>query len=765
MLPPHQKHRRIAINTALGEDVLLLRSASVTEQLGRPFQMEVDLLCEIGAVNFSEIVGKNATIRLELPNKKNRYFNGFVSRFVQTKVDGRSAHYRATLAPWLWFLTRTSNCRIFQKMKIPDIIMKVFRDRGFEDFEDSLTASYPKWDYCVQYRETDFNFVHRLMEQEGIYYFFKHENGAHKLVLADAKGAHQPYPGYESIKYRQETGGYRDEEFIWDWTVEQSVQPGQVALTDFNFEKPKGSLLSKAKINRDHAMSEFEIFDYPGEYDEQGEGENHYSKIRIEELQARHEIVRSQSDARGIAVGSTFKMADYPRSDQNREYLVVSAQYQIQGDTYEASSVGGSDIYTVGFEGIPTDQIYRPPRTTPKPLIQGPQTAIVVGPKGEEIHTDKHGRVKVKFHWDRYSKADENSSCWIRVSQQWAGKKWGAMYIPRIGQEVVVEFLEGDPDQPIITGRVYNGDAKPPYDLPAEKTKSTLKSNSSKGGGGFNEIRFEDKKGREQVFIHAQRDEDVRVRNNSRRWVGNCRSIIIKKDHIELVEGDRHDHVEGEEVRKIDQDQSETIEGSHFELIKGDDNVEVKGDSAEKIGGDANLKIGKNFSEIVGKSISRKAGKNIQEKAGKKYALQAGMKIDIKAGLSAVIEAGMSMTIKAGAGWITLGPAGVCISGPMVKINSGGAPSPATPPVIRPADPPEAPSEPKDPWVADSAKAGEVSTASAQEDKIAKAKTDSVKVSKRIPSEMRNPKAAVLKQAAESGVPFCEKCEAAKGGA
>ncbi len=471
-MPATQTQRNVAIGTALGDDVLLVKSVAITERLGRLFQIEADLASEQGSVNFDDILGKNATIRLELPNQKTRYFNGNVSRFVQTRMEGRYAHYRATLVPWLWFLTRTADCRIFQSMKVPDIVKQVFRDQGFADVRDALTGSYLTWDYCVQYRETDFNFVSRLMEQEGIYYFFEHENGKHTLVLADDKSAHKPFPDYATINYRAEVTGVRTEEYISDWILQKEVQTGVYSLNDFNFTTPKSSLLAKSQVSQAHAQSNFEIYDYPGEYDDQGEGQSLYSKLRIQEHQAQHEVAQGHGNARGLASGAIFTLDLFPRSDQNRDYLITETYIHITGDIYEGRGGGGrGEFYTCAFSAIPSDVPYRPPRLTPKPLIQGPQTAMVVGTKGEEIMTDKYGRVKLQFHWDRYSKGDENSSCWVRVSQAWAGKNWGAIYIPRIGQEVIVEFLEGDPDQPIITGRVYNAVAMPPYALPGEMTK------------------------------------------------------------------------------------------------------------------------------------------------------------------------------------------------------------------------------------------------------------------------------------------------------
>jgi len=620
-----QEHRQIAVATPLGDDVLLLTRMLGGEQLGRPFEFELELASEDAQIRFEDVIGQNVTVRLELSKNKTRYFNGYVSNFTQTPGRGRLADYRATVVPWLWFLNQTSDCRIFQEMTVPDIIKQVFRDCGFSDFEDALNAGYRKWEYCVQYRETNFNFVGRLMEQEGIYYYFRHENGKHILVLADSPAAHQPFEGYEEIRYRPPSEAASTREIISTWVVSKKVLPGMYSLRDFDFKNIRKDLLVRAKVAREHAAAHFEMYDYPGEYSERTDGEN-YARKRIEELQSDYMVAEASSDARGICTGCTFNLTDYPRADQNREYLITSANHDVFSEELESGHRrGGEGNYSCTFTAIDASEPFRSRHISAKPLISGPQTAIVVGPSGEEIYTDQYGRVKVKFHWDRYGKADENSSCWIRVAQVWAGKKWGAMYIPRIGQEVVVEFIEGDPDRPIITGRVYNGQAMPPYELPSEKTKSTLKSNSTKGGQGFNEIRYEDKKGDEQIFIHAEKNEDVRVKNDSFEWIGNERHLIVKKDQLEKVEGDKH--------------------------------LTVKGDQNEKIDG----------------TISVNAGMDMQQKVGMNHALEAGQEIHLKGGMKVIIEAGMQLSLKGAGGFVDIGPAGVTIQGTLVNINSGGA--------------------------------------------------------------------------------------------
>jgi type VI secretion system secreted protein VgrG len=526
MPQPTQATRHIAIETPLGEDVLLLRSFSVHEKLSCLFEFDLDLLSENYEINFDDIIGQNVTIRMELPEGGTRYWNGYINHFVQgVSTSVQFAQYRATMVPWLWFLTRTSDCRIFQEKTVPDIIKQILNEFGFSDIEDRLSGGYRTWTYCVQYRETYFNFVSRLMEQEGIYYFFLHERGKCTIVLCDSRSKHDPYRDYDQIDFISDSRGSAVLERISEWTVEKRIRPGKFAHVDYNFKKPSTSLMSIEEDQKSHARADYEIYDYPGEYLEKADGDK-YAKVRMEELAYSHESCSGQTDSRGICTGYLFSLARHTRRDLNREYLVTSIDYHVAAESYETS--GGSDERCVCFfTVIPGSVQFRPERITPKPIIQGSQTAVVVGPSGEEIYTDEHGRVKVQFHWDRQGKRDQDSSCWIRVSQLWAGANWGAMFIPRIGQEVVVDFLEGDPDRPIITGRIYHGENKPPYSLPDEKTKSTIKSDSSLGGGGFNELRFEDKKGDEEVYLHAQKNMTVRVENNRSTSIGASDSLSI----------------------------------------------------------------------------------------------------------------------------------------------------------------------------------------------------------------------------------------------
>ena len=704
-----QTHRFIAVGTPLGEDVLLLRSFTFTEKLGRPFMMFLDMISDTSDINFDDIVGQNVTVRLQKPSDEEpRYFNGFVSRFTQTRLSGRTTQYQAEVVPWLWFLTRTSDCRIFQEMTVPDIIKQVFRDHGFTDFEDRLSGTHPEWEYCVQYRETDFNFVSRLMEQEGIYYYFEHENGKHTMILADSKGAHEPFPGYEEIAFRPPETEFREREYIHEMTVSQEVQPGMYAHTDFDFKNPKKDLQTKSQIIRNHAVPNFEIFDYPGEYVEHGEGET-YSRARIEELQTPFEQIAGSGDARGIAAGCKFTLLDHPRDSFNKDYLVIAVSVQGSTDEYDsAPSPTGGQTFQCDFTAIDFNAQFRTARTTPKPLIRGMQTAIVCGPSGEEIYTDQYGRVKVQFHWDRYSAADENSSRWIRVSQPWAGKRWGGIFVPRIGHEVIVEFEEGDPDRPFITGRTYNGTCMPPYDLPTNATMSAFKSNSSKGGGGFNEIRFEDKKGEEQIFIHAEKNEDIRVKNDRFEWTGNNRHLIVKKEKFEHVEENRHEIVDIDHMEEIGADR-------HLK-VKGKEIKEVIGTHCFKVGGDVIEAFNANHSEEVMQNYYLKT------KAG-----------------TIVIESPMGITLKCGSSSVVVDMMGVTATGNIVTLNGSAMTNinsgPGSPAGTGTAGTASSPTAPTAALEADNADPGEVAETKARQREKKAGKYGSVQV----PAYQRDP--------------------------
>ncbi len=626
---------------------------SAYERISSPFEANLSLVSE-DEINFDDVMGKEALLTL-LSEEGDRYFHGIVNRFAYTGMKGRFNLYSARVVPSLWLLSLEQDCRIFQEKKVEDIVKQVLQDGGItsDRFDFRLQSKYPEREYCVQYRETDLSFISRLLEEEGIYYFFEHFEDKHILVFSDSTVGYQPIQGQADVTFNPAEGMVPEEESVYRFSFSRRVYSGKVTQRDFNFEKPPLDLTAQ---EQDQTYQKLEVYDYPGEYLDQDRGKN-LTKVRLEESMTFKEKIEGQSNCPRFIPGFTFNLTDHDQNDFNQDYLLVEVThtgFQPQVLEEELSSGEGSS-YSNGFVGIPSSATIRPERKTPKPIVEGLQSAIVVGPKGEEIYTDKYGRVKVHFHWDREGGRDEKSSCWIRVGSNFAGGNYGILFIPRVGQEVIVDFLEGDPDQPLITGRVYNADNMPPYTLPDEKTKSTVKTNSSVGGEGFNEIRFEDKKGEEQIFIHGEKDLDIRIKNDRREWIGNDRHLVVKRDELEKIERDKHVKVERDELREITRDH----------------NLKIGGKEAIEVGGSQSVTVSGNVIEVFKGSHNEQVTQSYYVK-----------------GMNVVIEGMMQLTIKVGGNFIDINPAGIFIQGTMVMINSGGAPGMGMPlPAVPPSPP------------------------------------------------------------------------------
>jgi type VI secretion system secreted protein VgrG len=693
-----QTERLLEVNTPLGKDALLIESFSGTETLSGLYSFHVYMRSEKGPVSSDSMLGKPMTVTVNQVDGKPRHFHGLVSRFGHSgSVEGIDWYY-AEVVPWIWLLTRRSDCRIFQDQTVPDIVKQVFDKLGMKDYKLALTRTYTKWDYCVQYHETDFNFVSRLLEHEGIFYFFEFEEKKHTLVLADNPQANAPAPGQAKAKF-EPVGGYGDREAtVTSWQEEDELRPAKYSYRDHNFQLPDKSLQaerpSQAKAG---GYDKLEMYDYPGNYanlfnkpdqrlgDVQKEGDT-IAKLHLEASDTALKLLRGTSSCSAFAVGYRFDLTDYPNPGATAgPFLLTAIQHTAEQTSGYASDSSGAG-YSNSFSCIPHKTPFRPARVTGKPAIQGPQTAVVVGVKGEEIYVDKFGRVKVQFFWDREHKKDENSSCWVRVAQPIAGKRWGASFWPRVGQEVIVAFLEGNPDHPLIVGSVYNADQMPPYlgDGFDSKHKNDprlmgIKSNTTSGGKGFNELRFDDNKGKEQVFVHAERNMDTRVKNESMENVDLNRHLIVgtdkdgkKGDQYELVYQDKHLNVKRNQVEQVEGNLQLTIgageasdggamdllvAGKKTETVGKDSDLHIKGDSKIKIDGGASLNVGGEQNTKVATTS----------------ALEAGTTIHIKSGATLVLEAGVQLSLKVGGNFIDINPAGVSIVGTMVMINSGGA--------------------------------------------------------------------------------------------
>jgi type VI secretion system secreted protein VgrG len=649
-----QANRLLSLSTPLPYDQLVVRRLSAEEGISRLFQIDLDLLHEEVrgegppfTIDPKKLVGQPmavAVLQKEGDTEVERHFNGICISFAQGNRTSRWTKYHAVVVPRPWLLTQIKQSRIFQQKSVKDILGAVLK--GF-DFKLELEGTYEPRNYCVQYRESDWDFASRLMEEEGIFYFFEHTENGHKMILADSPTSHKPSPTKNKIEFAVDRSSEKTEwaSSILTWRVDDRVRTGKYTLWDHTFELP-GKELEAAQVSLFDigGNKQLEIFDYPGGYAKRydgispggGEQQSEVSKVfqdnkrtvslRQQEVDVKYKNFYGTSDCCSLVPGFRFEMVNHQHAEYNAPYVVATMRTEaVQSPSY-ISDEPVAEPYSVGLVAIAYGKApFRPERRTAKPIVHGSQSAVVVGPAGEEIFTDKYGRVKVQFNWDRHGRRNDTSSCWLRVAQMWAGKKWGTMFIPRIGMEVLVDFLEGDPDQPIIVGCVYNADNLPPYTLPDHKTRSTIKTNSSKGGGGFNEIRLEDKKGEEQIFIHAQKNQDVRVKHDNMEWIGNDRHLIVERDQFEKVKRDKH--------------------------------LQVIGDQVEKVDGNVHLEV----------------RSNKEQKIGSKYAVESGTEVHLKAGVSATIEAGTSLTLKVGGNFVNINAGGIFVKGTMVMINSGGA--------------------------------------------------------------------------------------------
>ncbi|EMG7851808.1 type VI secretion system tip protein VgrG [Enterobacter hormaechei] len=589
------------ITVQLPVEGLLFWKLSGREAMSESFALTLTLLGTDARIDRSRLLGQPVTVTIPTQNLLTpRYINGKVTRVAVSAVEltgTRYAVYQLTVEPDLWPMKRDRNLRIFQGQTVPQIVKTLLGEHQV-NLEDKLTGSYRVWDYCVQYQESSLDFISRLMELEGIAYHFSHEADKHTLVLTDAATQHQPFSGYEVIPYHQTpSGGSTDEEGISQWALEDSVTPGIYSLDDYDFRKPNAWLFQAQQNPASPKPGSIDVYDWPGRFVETGHAE-FYARIRQERWQVEHQQIQATATAAGIAPGHIFTLTNAPFFSDNGEYLVTATGYHFEENRYASGE--GETIHRTDFTVIPAAVSYRPAQSTAWPRTYGPQTAKVVGPQGESIWTDKYGRVKVKFHWDRLAKGDDTSSCWVRVSSAWAGQGYGGVQIPRVGDEVVVDFINGDPDRPIITGRVYNEASMPPWALPAAATQMGFMSRTKDGSvDNANALRFEDKAGAEQVWIQAERNMDTSVKNDETHSVGGARSHYVKKNELHRVEANQIQAVKGgTEILtgkgKLDAavEQYVIASGTKLRLVSGESAIELNAN------GKINL-IGKEFNFFV----------------------------------------------------------------------------------------------------------------------------------------------------------------------
>ena len=693
-MPFTQDDKLISIDTPLGKDVLLLTELNGEEAISSIFSFELSMISENHSISFDAIIGRNVTVAINLADGNKRFFNGIISSFSQGRGggegggDARFTYYRATMVPWFWVLTKTSDSRIFQNLSVIEIVEKVFKEQGFSDYRIDLQGAYDKREFCVQYRETDYNFVSRLLEEEGIFYYFEHQEGKHTMVLADSSSSHKHCPGQKTASCELSAAGISEQDAITSLEMTRQVRAAKWVLNDFNFKLPNNNLKMEVQSTATPTLGNREIYDYPGNFDNKSAGDR-LVKIRIEEEEAQLTRIFGLGRCRSFTSGYRFTLKDHYRVDLNdKDYVLVAVTHQAT----EGYGIDSGSAYSNHFECLPFSVKYRPHRLTPKPVVQGTQTAIVVGPAGEEIYTDEHGRVKVQFHWDREGKRDDKSSCWIRVSQAWAGNGWGGLHIPRVGHEVIVSFIEGDPDRPIVTGHVYHGINRPPYPLPDQKTMSTLKSNSTKGGDGFNEIRFEDKKGREEIYLHGQKDwnteilndknqiighdETLQVANNRMKSIGVNQTVKVGANHTETIGANKTETVAINKAETIGVAKELTIGGLYQVTVGAAMNETVVGAKAEEVGLAKAVIVGAHMTEkvvgnraiTVGQNLAATVTENCTLKA-KTILLEADEEIVFKTGSATIsMKSNGEITIK-GASITEKASGEIVIKGAKTAIN------------------------------------------------------------------------------------------------
>ena len=638
----NQTHFSLSIEGV--EHDLQVLEFSGREAISQPYAFAVELISERPDLDLESLLHQRAFLAFD---QNGAGIHGIIHRIAQGESGKRITRYRLTLVPQLAYLVHRTNQRIFQHLTVEKIISQVLEEHGIQAdaYQFQLGSIYPEREYCVQYDETDLHFVQRLCEEEGIHYHFQHSAEGHILTFGDDQ---TPFPRLAPLAYQQDTGLVADDPVIKHFGARLETRTSQVTRRDYDFEKPRLQLEAKAEGD---AQPKLEDYDYPGRYTDRERGK-HLAKRALERHRHDFELAEGDGDSPTLVSGHFLELTDHPRSEWNQLWLLTEVQHEgkqpqvleesVTSDTQPAD--GFTQGYRNRFTATPWGVPYRPPLKHPKPRILGSQSAVVTGPAGEEIHCDQYGRVKVQFFWDREGQADEKTSCWLRVSSSWAGDRYGAITIPRIGMEVLITFLEGDPDQPLLTGCLYHAEHVVPYDLPANKTRSVFKTLSSPGGGGYNELRIEDRKGAEQIYVHAQRDWDENIEHDQKIRVGNERH--------DTVEANAYSHFKAEEHRTTHADRK----------------TEIKANDHLTVGDSQHIKLGNG------------------------QFIQAGQEIHLSSGLKVVLEAGSELTLKGGGSFIKLDGGGVTLVGPVIKISSGGAPgsgsgaAPIMPGAVRPAD-------------------------------------------------------------------------------
>ncbi|WP_418647835.1 type VI secretion system Vgr family protein [Thauera butanivorans] len=684
-------NRLLTAHTPLG-DALWAVSLSGREALSSLYRFTVRFKSESPELDCQAMIGERCAIELETDRRGRRWLSGQMIDFAAVGHEGRHWVYETTLAPRLWHASRRADFRIWQNQSVPDILYQVLGENAVR-FDMRLKARYKRWTYLVQYRETDLSFICRQLEHEGIFFWFEHAADGETLVLADHLSAHPDCPGYATVPYYSGVQTRPDRDHFDAWRLTRRVETGRLIHADYDFERPSSDLTTEHADPRGHLFDHYTRYHYPGDYLDPGDGAQ-YAANTLERLQRQQETIHLSGRVRGAAPGHRLTLTGHPRADQNRELTLVAVSYDIADNDYEGAAGSTASHFHVDVEALPAERPFRPPLATPKPRARGVETAVVVGPPGEEIHTDEYGRVKVHFHWDRYGKKDGTDTCWIRVASPWAGSNFGAIHIPRIGQEVIVDFEHGDPDRPIITGRVYNAEQMPPWSLPANRTQSGILTRSSKGGaagaglrdgaGDANALRFEDKKGAEQVWFHAQKDALTEVEHDESKWVGNDRRKEIDRDEFNTIHRDRTEVVDRnekidvhgwrtetvdlDETLTVHQNRTRTVDGNEALTIHKSRTKTVDRNETDRIGKNWSIKVGKNKTETIAMAYLQNVGLGRMENVGLGYSLNVGLMMNTLVGVNQSAQIGKNKSTTVGTQYsLTVGAGG----------GGGGAPASA----------------------------------------------------------------------------------------
>ena len=712
----------LAIKTEVGDFLVLGMTGH--EHLGRLYEYSVELAGAVNLlgvpadVNLFKLLGTRATLTMKVEDDP-RYFDGYVTRARRGEKRGRYDTYTLTLQPWLWFTSQTKNSRVFQEKSVKDIVTEVLKVYNSTDSEWRLAGDYPKLDYCIQYAETDFNFISRLLEEVGIYYFFEHTKGKHVMVLVDAMIKHNSREDTSALKW---SNALQTDATIMNWISQEEARSVNAVLTEYDYLAPAteikgekkadpppppggsliGSLLGAAGGGgAQNKLGSMEWFEHPAyvvqnsakpEMTAAATPATKRAAVRMEELVSLHSSATGVTNARDFGIGASFELDGAPTASDNQKYLMVSAIYRLDFADHEAVSDLKSETrhegYRCDFLAISLKAPnYRSPRVSPRPVIAGPQTALVVGASGNEIQTDKHGRIKVQFFWDRLGTKDQNSSCWVRCAMPWAGKGYGMFTLPRIGNEVVVQFLDGDPDRPLVTGSVYNKENTTPWTLPLHSTVGGIKSRTSKDGKAenANELRFEDLKDKEYVWFQAEKDYFRTVKNDAFDYVGNNETVKVELTRKEAIGKSWFLDVTDDVMHNLGKDLHVNVAGDIFYTGGATFQLKLEKDLNAKLGADLGIEVGgktqlKSKDDIVLHStdgkISLKSGNT--PTTGSDVLIQ-GADVKIKAGATVVIEAMTAITLKVGGSLVNISASGVDIVGPLVKVNSGGGGGSASP--------------------------------------------------------------------------------------